>query len=129
MLGRIAEELQDAGLQNIYVWGDSITFDGAGAQARRRWNTLKIIDGGEVKVSAAGGRFAISYTLRFRILLIATVLFALVGFGLLDLMGDRTSSLTLFTMLAGVGLVMLAGQYVQAAFDFASLIRSALKGL
>ncbi|HKG12406.1 MAG TPA: hypothetical protein VKB12_03680, partial [Pyrinomonadaceae bacterium] len=82
VLAGISEELRKAGLQNVQARGDRVYFGGTKSKGRRTY--MGLIDEGELKISRKGGGLAVSYRLRFRGLLMVTVVSAVMGFGLFD---------------------------------------------
>src|SRR3954462_7884911 len=132
LLRSMAEEFQSAGLQNVYVWSESVSFGAARAQPFSRWNTLTVIDGGEVKISRRDDRLVVSYSLRFKGILIGATIFLLFSYWMLGLKGDgysSSSALPLALIVAFFSLVMVVGNFLPGVSNFASLMRRALKGV
>jgi hypothetical protein len=123
----ISEELRKAGLRNVRVLGDCVYFGGTKSKGRRTY--MGLIEEGEVKISRKGGGLAVSYRLRFRGLLMVTVVSAVMGFGLFDLTTGMLSFPPPLFWVAVLWLLTMAGDYVQTSFDFASLMRRTLKGV
>lgn len=127
VLGGISEELQKAGLLNVRVSGECVYFGGTKSKGRRTY--MGLIEEGELKISRRGGGLAVSYRLRFRGLLMVTILSAVMGFGLFDLTTGMLSFPPPLFWIAVLWLLTIVGDYVQTSHDFASLIRRALKGV
>lgn len=127
VLDGISEELRKAGLQNVRVRGERVYFDGTKSKGRKAY--MGLIEEGEVKISGKGGGLAVAYSLRFRGLLMVTVVSAVMGFGLFDLTTGMLSSPPPLFWVAALWLLTIVGDYVQTSLDFTSLIRRALKGV
>jgi hypothetical protein len=123
----ISEELRKAELQNVQVCGDCVYFGGTASKGRRIY--MGLIKEGEVKISRRGGGLAVSYSLRFRGLLMVTVVSAVMGFGLFDLTTGMLSFPPPLFWIAVLWWLTMVGDYVQTSFDFASLMRRALEGV
>jgi hypothetical protein len=127
MLVGISEELRKAELQNVQVRDDRVYFGGTKSKGRRIY--MGLIDEGEVKISRKDGGLLVSYRLRFRGLLMVTVVSAVMGFGLFDLTTGMLSFPPPLFWIAVLWLLTIVGDYVQTSSDFASLMRRALKGV
>lgn len=127
VLAGISEELRKAGLQRVQVSGDRVYFAGTKSKGRRTY--MGLIDEGEVKISRKDGWVVVSYSLRFRGLLMVTVVSAVMGFGLFDMTTGLLSFPPPIFWIAVLWLLTIVGDYVQTSFDFKSLMRQALKGV
>jgi hypothetical protein len=128
VLAGISEELREAGLQNVRARGESVHFGGTKSKGRRAY--MGLIEEGEVKISRRdGGGLSVSYSLRFRGLLMVTVVSAVMGFGLLDVTTGVLAFPPPLFWVAALWLLTIVGDYVQTTLDFTSLIRRALKGV
>lgn len=126
LMGDISERLREAGCEDVQLAGDRVYF--AGPKGKDRRQLLRLIDEGEVKISTKDGRLVVSYSLRFKGLLILTAAFALLGLGLLHPAAFGLSSFSSFLFLVSGSWVL--GQvvaYIQAADGFARLVKHALK--
>ena len=121
----ISEELRKAELQDVQVRGDCVYFGGTISKGRRIY--MGLIEEGEVKISRKDGALAISYSLRFRGLLMVTVVSAVMGFGLFDLTTGMLSFPPPLFWIAVLWLLTIVGDYVQTSSDFASLIKRSVK--
>jgi hypothetical protein len=123
----ISEELRKAELQNVQVSGDCVYFGGTESNGRRIY--MGLIEEGEVKISRKDGGLSVSYSLRFRGLLMVTVVSAVMSFGLFDLTTGMLSFPPPLFWIAVLWWLTMVGDYVQTSYDFASLMRHALKGV
>jgi hypothetical protein len=123
----ISEELRKVELQDVQVRGDCVYFGGTKSKGRRIY--MGLIEEGEVKISRKDGGLAVSYSLRFRGLLLVTVVSAVMGFGLFDLTTGILSFPPPLFWVAVLWLLTIVGDYVQTSSDFASLIRRSLEGV
>lgn len=123
---RLAGVLSGVGLGNVYFMGDTVVFGAQQDEGRESY--LDMLAGGELKISHAGGRLVVSYSLRFKGLLIVTIATALLGIGLLGMTRCGPWFPENSFAIAAVTILWLAVNYVLTVMDFASLMRRALRG-
>lgn len=126
VMGGISERLRDAGCENVRVVGDRIYF--AGPKWKKRQGHLGMITEGEVKISTKGGRLVVSYSLRFKGLLMLTAAFAMLGLWMLNPWGVAPPFLSPLFWVPVSWLLGQVGSYIQTTVDFSRLMKRALKG-